>query len=191
MSKEEIVVLVNEKNEVLGTTEKLAAHTGNTKLHRGFSLFLFNSQNQLLLQQRSEYKKTWPTVWSNTVCGHPMLNETAVEAAKRRLKYELNIEHSIDKFNLIIPNYKYKYSHLGIVENEICPVVVTFGDYEPKLNPNEAMDYRWVDWQDFLSEIRKPNSYTEWCVEESELLNNNTKFNMLLVQNQLVSNSVY
>lgn len=189
--KEE-VVLINENNEVLGTEEKLTVHTGDTKLHRGFSLFLFNSKNELLLQQRSKFKITWPKVWSNTVCGHPMLDETPEHASQRRLKYELNVDLNLEKFNLILPSYRYKYTHLGIVENEICPVVVALADIEPQPNPSEVMDFRWVDWQSFLDEISKPNSYTEWCVEESGLLNKNNKFNRLINQNQLLaSNSVY
>jgi len=68
----EKVVLVDEENNVLGTTDKSTVHTANTPLHRGFSAFIFNSKQEILLQQRSKYKKTWPLVWSNSCCGHPM-----------------------------------------------------------------------------------------------------------------------
>lgn len=71
---EEHVVLVNENNEVLGTAPKATVHTNNTPLHKAFSCFIFNSQGQLLLQQRSHIKNL-ALVWSNSVCGHPSLNE--------------------------------------------------------------------------------------------------------------------
>src|SRR5438067_12237108 len=89
---QEEVVLVNEQNEPVGTSEKLVTHNSQTPLHRGFSVFLFNTNGELLLQQRSSKKKTWPLVWSNSCCGHPQLNETSIDAAKRRLRHELGIK---------------------------------------------------------------------------------------------------
>src|SRR5258708_6704908 len=88
---EEYVVLVDDHNNVLSTAPKLPTHNHNTPLHRGFSVFLFNTKGQLLLQQRSHTKKTWPLVWSNSICGHPLLDETPIDAAKRRLQFELGI----------------------------------------------------------------------------------------------------
>ena len=90
-TEEEHVVLVDENNVVLGTTPKATVHTDNTPLHRGFSVFLFNDKNELLLQQRSHLKKTWPLAWSNSCCGHPALNESNEDAVKRRVQFELGI----------------------------------------------------------------------------------------------------
>jgi isopentenyl-diphosphate delta-isomerase len=67
----ELVVLVDENNTVLGTMPKSEVHGAETPLHRAFSIFLFNAEKKLLLQQRSHVKKTWPLAWSNSCCGHP------------------------------------------------------------------------------------------------------------------------
>src|SRR5437868_15000164 len=115
------VILVNEQNNPIGTMPKLEAHHAATPLHRGFSLFLFNTRGELLLQQRSKKKKTWPGVWSNSVCGHPMLDETPINAASRRLTFELGIHDAT--VTMMLPDYRYRFMKDGIVENECCPVM--------------------------------------------------------------------
>lgn len=172
---EDYVVLVDKNNNVLGTAPKLATHNSNTPLHRAFSVFLFNSKGQLLLQQRSGKKKTWPLVWSNSCCGHPMLNESNIDAAKRRLNFELGIK--IDKLFEILPDFSYKAEMNGIVENEICPVLIAFRDKKPLLNPNEVESVRWIKWQEFLKEIEEnPGIYSVWCEQEAKLLSENEGF---------------
>jgi isopentenyl-diphosphate delta-isomerase len=171
----ENVVLVNEKNEVLGLAPKATVHTENTPLHRAFSVFVFNSKKELLLQQRSSSKKTWPLIWSNSCCGHPGENESVENAANRRLKFELNLE--VTNLQVIIPDYKYRFSHLGIVENEICPVLVAFCDTQPNPNPDEVENVKWISWQEFIKNIKENKlKLSEWCVEESELLGKNPIF---------------
>ncbi len=172
---EEHVVLVDKNNNVLGTAPKLATHNKNTPLHRAFSLFLFNSKGELMLQQRSRKKKTWPLIWSNSVCGHPMLNESNIDAVKRRLKFELGID--LNDVHEILPDFSYRAEMNGIVENEICPVFVTFTDREPEINKDEVENIRWVKWLDFLREINeKPGTYSIWCEQEAKLLEKNKKF---------------
>lgn len=179
---EEHVVLVNENNEVLGTAPKATVHTNNTPLHKAFSCFIFNSQGQLLLQQRSHIKKTWPLVWSNSVCGHPSLNEDNKKAVLRRLKDELGLKEI--KIYEVLPNYRYRAEKDGIVENEICPVFIGFSDQKPKINPNEVESTRWIDWQKFVKETKeKPQNWSPWCVEETQLLNQNDLFNKLYKKN--------
>ena len=146
---QEHIVLVDKQNNVLGTAPKLATHNKNTPLHRAFSLFLFNSRGELLLQQRSSLKKTWPLVWSNSVCGHPMLNESNLEAVKRRLKFELGI--NIENVHETLPDFSYRAEKDGIVENELCPVFVGFTDQEPAINKGEVENVRWISWQNFLN----------------------------------------
>ena len=165
---EEEVVLVDESNNVLGTMLKSEVHGAKTPLHRGFSLFLFNRTGHILLQQRSGSKKTWPLVWSNSVCGHPALDESNVDAAKRRLLFELGMcASAIEE----VAPYRYSFVRDGVMENEICPILVGFTDEEPKLNREEVEATRWVKWQDFLEDIKtKPGTYSEWCEEEAALL---------------------
>ena len=113
----EQVVLVDDNNQEIGTADKATVHTANTPLHRGFSLFLFNSQKELLLTQRALTKKTFPGIWTNTVCGHPAPGETPVDAAKRRIREELGI--IVQEVKEVAP-YRYRFADQnGIVENEI------------------------------------------------------------------------
>jgi len=171
---EEELVLVDEENNVLGTMPKASVHGAATPLHRGFSLFLFDRAGRLLLQQRSGNKKTWPLVWSNSVCGHPALNESNVDAARRRLADELGMTAA--HIEEVAP-YRYTFVRSGIMENEICPILVGFTREEPKSNPDEAAAVRWIAWPEFLEEIRaRPGLYSEWCVEEARILAGNSHF---------------
>ncbi|MFO0862729.1 MAG: isopentenyl-diphosphate Delta-isomerase [Candidatus Saccharibacteria bacterium] len=172
----EQVVLVDAQNRELGLADKATVHTNDTPLHRGFSLFIFNSRGQLLLQQRAMSKKTWPGVWSNSVCGHPAKAETAQAAAVRRANYELGIALNSKDIIVFEPSYMYRYEHKGVVEHEFCPVFVVQTDAKPKANADEVAATRWVDWADFVAEVKQPNAYSEWCVEETGLLEKNPAF---------------
>ncbi|OGH17899.1 MAG: isopentenyl-diphosphate delta-isomerase [Candidatus Levybacteria bacterium RIFCSPHIGHO2_02_FULL_37_10] len=172
---EEYVVLVDKNNNVLGTAPKLESHNKDTPLHRAFSLFLFSSKGEILLQQRSKNKKTWPLIWSNSCCGHPKLNETNTNAVKRRVKFELGIE--LNEVHEILPDFSYKAEMDGIVENEICPVFIGFTDNKPVINKEEIENIKWVEWNDFLNTIKqKPGTYSVWCKQEAKLLAKNKEF---------------
>lgn len=175
----EYVVLVNERNKPIGKALKSSIHTSNTPLHRGFSVFLFNPRGQLLLQQRSRRKKTWPLTWSNTCCGHPMPGEKSVDAAQRRLWEELGLRN-VRLWNML-PNFRYRAEQSGIVENEICPVFIGFSDTEPTPDKKEVKAVRWVPWNEVVREAKKGRArYSPWCVEEVILLNDNQEFQRLL-----------
>ena len=168
----EQVVLVNEKNEEIGLAEKDTAHTNNTPLHRGFSVFLFNSKKQLLLQKRSHLKKTFPLIWSNSCCGHPVSGEKAEDAARRRLKDELGIEKA--EIKMVLPDFKYQAQMDGIMENEICPVMVAFSDDILKINNDEVEKTRWVTWNEFTQMVKSDDkTLSSWSKEEAMLLNIN------------------
>ncbi|MBK7394551.1 MAG: isopentenyl-diphosphate Delta-isomerase [Chloracidobacterium sp.] len=179
---DDMIVYVDEANNAIGTAPKLAAHDGDTKRHRAFSIFLFNGKGELLLQQRALTKKTWPGVWSNSCCGHVMLHGTVVNAAKRRLKYELGITGV--KLDVILPDFRYRAEKDGVVENEICPVLVGFTDAVPNPNPAEVNDVRWVDWEQFVQDVADPaNGYSPWAREEVELLMDSDGFRKLVRSN--------
>jgi isopentenyl-diphosphate delta-isomerase len=169
----ELVVLVNERNEMLGTMPKSEVHQRETPLHRAFSSFVFRrgkraGSPELLLQQRSSAKKTWPLLWSNTCCGHPGLEETTVDAARRRLRFELGLE--VRDLEEVAP-YRYCFSRDGVMENEICPIVIGITDCEPRPRPDEVEATRWTDWLTFVRETEEhPERYSEWCVEEVAIL---------------------
>lgn len=168
----ELVVLVDDNNKEIGTSPKDTVHTQNTPLHRGFSLFLFNSKGQLLLTRRALTKKTFPGVWTNTVCGHPAPHEDPVTAAKRRLKDELGIEEKDLKDIKIVSPYRYRFADTkGIVENEICPVLVAHSDVEPQANNKEVEEAKWINWDKFREEIKNnPQNYSPWSGEEASLI---------------------
>lgn len=173
---EEFVILVDEDNVVIGQAPKSTVHTAATPLHRAFSIFLFNSSGHLLLQQRSHSKKTWPLVWSNSCCGHPSPGEDTGDAARRRLNQELSLQP--DKLYPILPNYRYRAELNGIVENELCPVFVTFTNQEPRPDPSEIENIRWTFWDDFLTEVKNAQPpYSPWCIEEANLLAASRDFN--------------
>lgn len=167
---EEFVVLVDEQNNVLGTEPKDKVHSKNTPLHRGFSLFLFNSKKELLVTKRAKTKKTFPGMWSNTACGHPAPGESAIDAAKRRLRDELGIGGAHIKE---VAPYRYRFADTnGIVENEICPVLVGHYDGDPTPDPKEVEEWKWMKWEDFLEDIKKNKAiYSPWCIEEAQLIN--------------------
>ncbi|MBI5457135.1 isopentenyl-diphosphate Delta-isomerase [Candidatus Kaiserbacteria bacterium] len=178
LSAEEVVVLVDEENNVLGTQDKSAVHGATTPLHRGFSLFLFDRRGHLLLQQRSHVKKTWPLVWSNSVCGHPTLGETNVDAAKRRLSHELRMSATL--IEEVAP-YRYCFTRDGVMENEICPILLGQTLDQPNPNGEEVEATRWVPWQEFLHELdEKPGFYSPWCEEEARILDGLPRFHEVI-----------
>lgn len=167
---EEFVILVDEQNHELGTAPKDTVHTTNTPLHRGFSLFLFNRKGEVLLTKRSKHKKTFPGVWTNTVCGHPGPGESAIDAARRRLAEELGI-HEIRDIREVAP-YRYRFlDKNGIVENEVCPLLVAYADIDPKPNEDEIDGWKWMVWDEFFEDLQKNSQvYSPWSREEAKLI---------------------
>lgn len=165
----EFVVLVDEHNNVVGRTPKDEVHTKDTPLHRGFSVFLFNGKGDVLLTKRASGKKTFPGVWTNAVCGHPGPGESAVDAAIRRLKDELGIE---DVHITEAAPYRYRFADKnGIVENEICPILIAYSAGDPRPNRDEVDDWKWMPWKEFLTELNNhPDIYSPWCKEEAATL---------------------
>ena len=177
--EDEQVVLVDDQDQPIGTSSKSRVHTGATPLHRAFSVFLFNKRGQLLVQQRSHTKKTWPLVWSNSCCGHPAPGESREEAARRRLKDELGIGEA--DLRLALPGYRYRAEYRGVVENEICPVFIGVTGAEPRINPREVEAIRWVDWDEFVRQVRdNPGAFSFWCAEETLLLEQSGEVTRLL-----------
>ena len=180
------IVLVDEGGEPIGTQSKLAAHNSDTKLHRAFSVFVFNDRGELLLQQRALSKKTWPGVWSNSCCGHVMLHEAPSNAAARRLRFELGL--SGVELQMALPDFRYRAEKDGVVENEICPVLVGFTDQRPVPNPSEVASIRWVNWNDFLASLSESgNEISPWAIEEVRLLAKSKAFTEWLANRAPIS----
>ncbi len=173
-----VVVLVDEGDEPLGVAPKDFVHASCTPLHRGFSLFVLNSRGELLLQQRSRLKRTWPLEWSNSCCGHPLPGETVEDAAKRRATEELGI--TLSELYKVLPDYRYRASKDGVEENETCPVLVGVTTDPPAPDPSEVRDVRWVPWEVFADSVRRQAALTPWCSEEAQLLDASREFHRIL-----------
>jgi isopentenyl-diphosphate delta-isomerase len=156
---EEFVVLVNSQDEVLGLMEKQQAHI-NGLLHRAFSVFLFNSKGEMLLQKRASEKYHSPLKWTNAVCSHPRIEETYLEGAKRRVREELGIEAELsEKFDFI---YKADVGN-GLWEHELDHVFVGNFEDEFHLNKEEVEEVRYISMEDLDKEmIKNPENFTEW-----------------------------
>ena len=165
----EFVVLVDDQNNGIGTAPKETVHTKDTPLHRGFSCFVFNDKKEILLTKRSETKNTFPGVWTNTVCGHPRKEESATSASRRRLRDELGLVVR----NLVeISPYRYRFTDRnGVVENEICPILIGYTNDNPVPNEAEVEEWKWMKWGDFLADLMvQPEMYSPWSKEESVIL---------------------
>ena len=156
---EEQVVLVSEKDEVLGLMDKMQAHE-NGILHRAFSVFLFNEQGEILLQKRAASKYHSPNQWTNAVCSHPRNGEAYLNAAQRRMQEELGIEAEITpKFHFI---YKADVGQ-DLWEHELDHVFTGTYEGEFKLNNEEVAEVKYVSMEELELEMTEtPEHFTEW-----------------------------
>lgn len=158
MSKD-FVVLVNLEDEEIGVMEKMEAHEKGL-LHRAFSVFLFNEQGEMLLQQRASHKYHSGGLWTNTCCSHPKPGETPIQGAKRRLMEEMGIYADLEhQFSF---SYKSDYEN-GLSEHEFDHVF--FGNFNdaPILNPEEAMDWKYISIANLEKDVQEnPGDYTSW-----------------------------
>ena len=174
----EKLVLVNEEDKTIGFEDKLKCHLGKGLLHRAFSIYIFNNQNQLLIQKRSKWKLLWPLYWSNSCCSHPRKNESYKNAAQRRLKEELGFTCSltvIDKFQ-----YHASFKDIGS-ENEICAILIGKYNGKVKPNPKEVADWRWIEIEKLKQEMaQNPSKFTPWFkIGLKRILSNAKKFKIL------------
>jgi isopentenyl-diphosphate delta-isomerase type 1 len=185
-ASDDFIVLVDDAGTPIGTAPKLEAHNSDTKLHLAFSVFLFNRRGELLLQQRATTKKAWPGTWSNSCCGHVRVGESTNAAAKRRLAYELGLERI--ELTITLPDFRYRAEKDGVVENEICPVLIGMTDVEPTANPSEVAAVKWVGWGEFLDSLDAPvTEISPWAIEEARLLAADDAFNAWYARNVTAS----
>ena len=157
--KEEHVILVNENDEQIGTMPKMEAHE-KALLHRAFSVFVFNENNELMLQQRAGHKYHSPLLWTNTCCSHQRVGETNVDAGKRRLMEEMGF--SVDLKDTISFIYKAPFDN-GLTEHEFDHILVGRFDGVPNINPDEVNDWKWMSLEAVKTDMElQPQFYTEW-----------------------------
>ncbi|MBP5797155.1 MAG: isopentenyl-diphosphate Delta-isomerase [Bacteroidales bacterium] len=155
----EHVVLVNEQDQQIGIMEKMAAHIV-PRLHRAFSIFIFNSKGELLLQQRAFSKYHSPGLWTNTCCSHPCDGETLEHATSRRLREEMGMQCDMHEVFTFI--YKAPVG-LGLIEHEFDHVWFGKTDEEPRINTEEVASWKYMAFADIETDIKAhPELYTEW-----------------------------
>ena len=139
--------------------EKLQAHQEG-KLHRAFSIFIFNDKNEMLLQQRSFSKYHSAGLWANSCCSHPRPNETIKDAANRRLYEEMGMSCDLTiKTNFI---YKSQFDN-GLTEHELDYVLVGYSNQEPIINKDEVESYKWQSLSLIKEDIAaNPNHFSFW-----------------------------
>ncbi|MEV0056763.1 isopentenyl-diphosphate Delta-isomerase [Saccharopolyspora shandongensis] len=159
----EQVVLLDESGNAIGVEDKATVHHRRTPLHLAFSCYVFNDRGEFLLTQRAHHKRTFPSVWTNTCCGHPAPAEDMKAAIIRRLGEELGL--TVHGLELVLPGFQYRATMPnGVVENEKCPVFVAFTGSTPEPNPDEVAETRWVDWAEFSSAVLAGESeVSPWC----------------------------
>jgi isopentenyl-diphosphate delta-isomerase len=153
------VILVNEQDKAIGSMEKMEAHEAGL-LHRAFSIFIFNPQGELLLQQRAQTKYHSGGLWTNTCCSHPQPGEDTYEAAKKRLKEEMGFTTELKK----IFHFTYKSDmENGLIEHEFDHVYAGEYDGPVPFNRKEVMDSSFKSMDDIRNQVEmNPEKFTSW-----------------------------
>lgn len=157
--EEEKVILVNENNDPIGLMPKMEAHE-KALLHRAFSVFIFNDNHELMLQQRALTKYHSPGLWTNTCCSHQRDGESNIEAGKRRLQEEMGFV--VDLQDSISFIYKAPFDN-GLTEHEFDHVLLGHFNDAPQINVDEVADWKWMPLEDVRKDIHDhPEHYTAW-----------------------------
>lgn len=153
------VILVNEQDEQVGTMEKIEAHR-KAVLHRAFSVFIFNSKGEMLLQQRALGKYHSGGLWTNACCGHPSPDELTADAAARRLEEEMGFTTELNElFNF---TYRHAFDN-GLTEYEFDHVFAGYWDAPVFPSHEEVNDYCLLSLEDIRSSLTAhPQQFTVW-----------------------------
>ncbi len=157
----EYVVLVDEQDNPIGKMEKQQAHIEGL-LHRAFSIFIFNSENKLLLQKRASSKYHCGGLWTNSCCSHPRENENIQDAANRRLVEEMGMQCSLKPIFTFM--YKAEFDN-GLIEHEFDHVFFGESNQTPNINTEEVEAYRYISMDALQQEIKEfPEKFTPWFI---------------------------
>jgi isopentenyl-diphosphate Delta-isomerase len=155
----ESVILVDVNDNQVGTMEKMEAHHSGA-LHRAFSILLFNSKGEMLIQKRAGSKYHSGGLWTNACCSHPKPGERIEDATRSRLKHEMGID--------LQTSFSYKFIYRAelnsnLVEHELDHVFTGIFDGRPKVNPEEVEDWKFININDLKKDVQaNPQNYTPW-----------------------------
>ena len=156
---EEQVILVNQNDQQIGTMPKLEAHE-KAILHRAFSVFILNDNNEIMLQQRAHHKYHSPLLWTNTCCSHQRVGETNINAGTRRLEEEMGFKTELKELFHFI--YKAPFDN-GLTEHELDHVMIGYYNEKPDINTDEVESWKWMAIDAVQLDIQiNPDIYTIW-----------------------------
>jgi isopentenyl-diphosphate Delta-isomerase len=160
--REEEVILVDEDDREIGTAPKLQAHVDGA-LHRAFSVFVFNSEGEVLLQRRANDKYHSGGLWTNTCCSHPRPGEATADAARRRLEEEMGLTLPLQR--VFSFTYRSRFED-GLWEHELDHVFIGYTDRDPVPDRSEVGAWRWVRVEEVAAEMAAhPERFTVWFRE--------------------------
>tara|TARA_B100000941_G_scaffold144944_1_gene102899 strand:- start:372 stop:890 length:519 start_codon:yes stop_codon:yes gene_type:complete len=156
---EENVILVDKNDTQIGLMSKLDAHKKGI-LHRAFSVFVLNNNNEIMLQKRAYNKYHSGGLWTNTCCSHQREGENSIEAGKRRLLEEMGFETELKIITSFI--YKVEFEN-GLTEHELDYLLIGKFLKSPVINKQEVADWKWMGIELIADDIKlNPNNYTSW-----------------------------
>lgn len=155
----EEVILVDTNDSEIGKMEKMQAHIEG-RLHRAFSIFVFNSKGELLLQQREKGKYHSGGLWTNTCCSHPRVGEDINEAVHRRLKEEMGFDCDLSEKKTFL--YHAKFDN-NLIEHELDHIFIGYYNGVPIPNKEEVENWKWISTKDLKKELEaEPDKFTYW-----------------------------
>jgi isopentenyl-diphosphate delta-isomerase len=156
------VIIVDTQDKQIGTTGKIHVHKKGI-LHRAFSIMIFNSKNQILIQQRALHKYHSGGMWANACCSHPSPDIDILTQIHSRLREEMGFDCEL--------KWHFSFIYKAFVDNGLTEYEydhVFWGQYEKELiiNTDEVMDFKWIDISCVINEINlNPDIYSFWFKE--------------------------
>jgi isopentenyl-diphosphate delta-isomerase len=157
----EEIILVDEHDFEIGRATKLEAHQNGGRMHRAFSIFVFNNRGEMLLQRRASTKYHFAGLWTNSCCSHPRSGISLEASARDRLRFEFGFDTRLIEVLTFI--YRAHDPVTGLSEYEFDHVFIGRFNDEPRPNPNEIEGWRWVCRKVLLKDLEdRPEIYTPW-----------------------------
>ena len=172
---EEMCLVVDDNDNAISSATKIDCHRGGGIRHRAFSVLIFDSENRLLMQQRAEEKITFPGIWANSCCSHPLdiefengdSKEGVIHASKRKMFQELGIPMEISE--------SWDYHHIGRfeyscrwddewIEHEIDHVLIVRADVELSINKNEIKETKWLNHKQIIEMLGGENEWSNMII---------------------------
>ena len=169
-SDDEPLILVDSRDRELGYLDKSACHDGEGRLHRAFSVFIFNPRGDVLLQRRSRSKRLWPSHWSNSCCSHPRKGETMEQAVHRRIRQELGFAAADLERNSFIGDVAIRFDGklrpscpLRFSDNSMDVLTLPVpGQEGPEEYDRKTLHFEQIGVREFELTIGRPAAVRRW-----------------------------